>query len=132
MINFIEVICEKMNEQGISIYKLCKDNDISQTTFQNWKNGSQPALDKAIRIIKYLNLSADEIFEIREKGKMMPAEKSEYIKILRSNLRFINNIMVVLEDEHSKNERLEYWNGLKKYVNDEIEKYNEWDKHTME
>lgn len=61
---FINCILESMEKKGITAYKLCKDIGLSQQTFSNWKSGKMPALDKAIAVIIYLGLSADEIFGI--------------------------------------------------------------------
>jgi transcriptional regulator with XRE-family HTH domain len=63
--NFIENIQIEMKKRNITAYKLCKDIGLSQQTFSNWKNGKVPALDTAVIIIKYLGISADEIFEIK-------------------------------------------------------------------
>lgn len=64
--DFIETITEEMEKQGITAYKLCKDIGLSQQTFSNWKNGKMPSIDKAVKIIIYLGLSADEVFEINK------------------------------------------------------------------
>lgn len=63
---FINCVLETMEKKGITAYKLCKDLGFSQQTFSNWKTGKIPALDKAMAIIIYLGLSADEIFGIKK------------------------------------------------------------------
>lgn len=63
---FVDFIQKYIDENDISTYKLCKETKINIQTFLNWKNGTEPSLEKAIRIAKYLNLSIDEIFELRE------------------------------------------------------------------
>lgn len=62
---FTDLIESTMREKGITAYKICKDLNISQTTYSGWKTGRQPALDKAIEIIRYLEISADELFELK-------------------------------------------------------------------
>lgn len=79
--NFIDIILKEMEKQRISAYKLCKDLGMSQQTFSNWKNGKIPALDKAVSIIIYLGLSADEIFNI--KTTELSAEEKELLKFFR-------------------------------------------------
>ena len=69
--NFITIILKEMEKQKISAYKLCKDLGMSQQTFSNWKDGKMPALDKAIAIVIYLGLSADEIFNITTEEKAL-------------------------------------------------------------
>lgn len=61
---FTEKILKIMDERGISAYEICKNLKISNTTFSSWKKGSKPSIDKAIEILRYLQLSADEIFEL--------------------------------------------------------------------
>ena len=74
---FIEYILKVMEEKKITAYKLCKDIGMSQQTFKNWKDGKIPAVDKAITVITYLGLSADEVFGIKkEKVDLTPEEQS--------------------------------------------------------
>lgn len=87
---FIEKVVEVMEKEDVAIYKLCKDNGISQTTFQNWKNGSEPSIVKAVRIAKYLGLSLDELFEIK-------TEKAEDKKELFTEGE-LNSLQLLLED----------------------------------
>lgn len=64
---FTEKILKAMEEKKVTAYEICKNLNISQTTFSSWKKGSKPSIDKAIDIIRYLQLSADEIFDLKEK-----------------------------------------------------------------
>lgn len=90
--NFIETIENQMKSKKITAYKMCKDLNIPAQTITNWKKGSKPNIDTAIQVIKYLELSADEIFEIKikntnepriqeiiEKYKILPKEKKELV-----------------------------------------------------
>lgn len=51
-----------MEQKGITAYQLEKDTGIKQSTFWNWKKGSQPAADKLQIIILYLGVTPNEIF----------------------------------------------------------------------
>lgn len=62
--NFTELIESSMKEKGITAYKICKELNISQTTYSGWKAGRQPSLDKAIAILRYLEISADDLFQL--------------------------------------------------------------------
>lgn len=70
----IENIERIMKSKGITAYKLEKDTGIKQATFQGWKRGSQPAADKIETLIKYLKVSANEIFGIEDE-KLSALEK---------------------------------------------------------
>lgn len=80
---FIEYILNEMDKQGITAYKLCKDLGLSQQTFSNWKSGKMPALDKAMGIIIYLGLSADEMFGIKEPKIQLGENEIELLKAFR-------------------------------------------------
>ena len=76
---FIDQISEIMEKQGITAYKLCKDLGMSQQTFSNWKSGKVPALDKAIKIISYLGLSADELFDLKHNDESLTLDEKNLI-----------------------------------------------------
>lgn len=58
----IDKILQLLNERGISQKQLEIDGIVKQSTFTSWKNGSQPALDKIIKIIQYFELTPNELF----------------------------------------------------------------------
>ncbi len=60
--NLIDNIEKIMKEKGITAYKLEHDTGIKQTTFQGWKKGSQPSADKIMILIRYLEVSPNELF----------------------------------------------------------------------
>lgn len=61
---FIDKIQNILDERKITIKEMCTAIELSQQTYFNWKKGTQIPLNKAIDIIKYLGLSADEVFNI--------------------------------------------------------------------
>ena len=107
--SYIDNILENMEKKGISIYKLCKDTGIKQQSFQNWKNGSMPPVDKIVKIIKYLGASPYEILNIEleesnqeltkdEKellfyfGKLPELSKKEYISEIKGAAKMYSNL----------------------------------------
>lgn len=82
--SFIDYICKSMDDKGITAYKLCKDIGMSQQTFSNWKDGKIPAVDKAIKVITYLGLSADEVFEIKTPSIILTQDEQELINAYRN------------------------------------------------
>lgn len=62
--NFIENLEIILQEKGITAYKLCKDTGIKTSTISNWKNGTQPTLDKFLIIVQYLGVSADRLLNL--------------------------------------------------------------------
>lgn len=101
---FTEKILQIMNERGISAYEICKNLNISNTTFSSWKKGSKPSIDKAVEILRYLQLSADEIFGLES------IELTEHEKQLLNNYRTatpgIQNAINKLLDINDQKERL--------------------------
>ena len=82
--NFTEKIMEIMEERNITAYEICKNLHISNTTFSSWKKGSKPSVDKAIEILRYLQLSADEIFELTNKPEVITDEEKALLNAYRN------------------------------------------------
>ena len=80
---FTEKIMQIMKERGITAYEICKALNISNTTFSSWKKGSKPSIDKAVEIIKYLELSADEILGLK-KSSELTQEEQELLEAYRN------------------------------------------------
>ena len=129
---FIEEILKVMNERNISAYQLEEMTGLAHSTISSWKRGSTPTIDKAIKVIKYLGLSADEVFDLKQNATTTPSEKSQYIRIGREQARHAIKVIDIIDTENDKEEIMQYLNGLRMYLERQIEKYNEWDKHTME
>lgn len=78
----IDKIEEIMKTRGITRYQIEKNLGIKQSTFKNWVNGTEPGVEKIIAILKYLEVSADEIFEL-DKHEMTERER-ELLEAYRS------------------------------------------------
>lgn len=108
--NFIDIISESMQKQGITAYKLCKDIGMSQQTFSNWKDGKMPSVDKAIKIIIYLGLSADEIFGIKKTIDKLTLEEREILEAYQradaGTQKIVRKILDIPEDRSKSSESL--------------------------
>lgn len=62
--NYFEPILRIMEKRKISAYKIEKDLNIKQTTISGWKEGKKIPLEKAIEILRYLGVSADELYDL--------------------------------------------------------------------
>lgn len=72
--NFIKKIDKVMKDKNISAYQLEEEVQLAHSTISSWKRGTTPTIDKAIKVIRYLGLSADEIFEIYTKDSLYSEE----------------------------------------------------------
>lgn len=100
--NIIENIIKIMESKQITPYKMEKDIGIKQATFSSWKKGSQPQADKLIKIIKYLEVTPNEIFGYEE-GINLNENEKELLELFRKlpereQIKFIGR----LEDKVSQ------------------------------
>lgn len=124
--DFVKKIIEICEDKDISINKMCIEAGITSQNFQNWKRGSQPTLDKVLKIIKYLNISADELFEINQEPII--EQMQEEIKQLKYDLeesrresfmrsQKLNDTRFVFREIKNKSELIE-----KMYSSDRVDK----------
>lgn len=78
----IESIIKIMKSKGITAYKLEQETGIRQTTFQGWKKGSQPAADKILTLIQYLDVTPNELFGIDISKDTLTEHEKEIIEIM--------------------------------------------------
>jgi len=97
-----------MEKQGITAYKLCKDLGMSQQTFSNWKDGKMPSIDKAVKIIIYLGLSADEIFGIKKEQISLTREERQLLEAYQQadagTQRSVRKLLDIPENESKLSE----------------------------
>ena len=53
--NFYTCLRNEMKKQNITIVKICKDLNFSNTNFERWAKGMLPTYDNLIRISNYLD-----------------------------------------------------------------------------
>lgn len=58
---FIEKLLKELNKRNINKAELARNTNIPNSTIRSWEKGSQPTIDKIIKIAEYLNLSLDEL-----------------------------------------------------------------------
>lgn len=76
--SIIEKIQKILDERGITPYKMCKETGIGTATYSSWKTkGTQPQIDKVIKIAEYLEISLDELAGIKKKEKREITKKQE-------------------------------------------------------
>ena len=107
----IEIIEKIMKEKGITAYMLEKDIGIKQATFQGWKRGSQPAANKLSSIIKYLDVTPNEIFGY-ESAYMRKDEKELILNFRKlskiEKIKFIGRIECAVKKIKKNQENIRY------------------------
>lgn len=63
---FIENLTKKIKEQGITKTKLAKEVGIPESTIRMWEKGSEPTIDKVIKISRYFAIPIAELLGIEE------------------------------------------------------------------
>ena len=58
---FIEKLLNELKERKISKSELARSTEIGDSTIRSWEKGSQPTLDKLIKIANYLDITLDEL-----------------------------------------------------------------------
>lgn len=59
--DFIEKLLNELKERKISKSELARSTEIGDSTIRSWEKGSQPTLDKLIKIANYLDITLDEL-----------------------------------------------------------------------
>lgn len=77
----IEKIIEIMQAKGITAYKLCKDLEMSQQTFSNWKKGTELPTSRLKSIITYLGVTPNEVFGIDTSKELLTDTEKELLEI---------------------------------------------------
>lgn len=59
--DFIEKLLNELKKRKISKSELARSTEIGDSTIRSWEKGTQPTLDKLIKIANYLNITLDEL-----------------------------------------------------------------------
>ena len=99
-------------------------------TIAFWKRGTQPTVEKLIKVIKYLGLSADSILGIQTNNTNVVSnrminvtEKRLLISKYVSDLKYIKNHLSILSGEDDTYEMIRDALHLMTYVDEQINKY---------
>ncbi|MBR0519098.1 helix-turn-helix domain-containing protein [bacterium] len=84
-----EIIKLLLEEKGISFYKLSKDTGITESTFSQWKKGTNKPSTKILNLLaNYFNVSIAFLLGYSNKRK----EEKENLILTESEEKFINEI----------------------------------------
>lgn len=87
---FTDKIQIELAKKKITIKDMCNDLNISQQTYFNWKKGTQIPLLKAVDILRYLDISADEMFDLTSKN---PTDTTKALQEIRYMKKVFNYIL---------------------------------------
>lgn len=62
----VNTIVSEMKKQKITVSKIETDLNLGSNTISMWKRGTNPTLEKLIKVIKYLNISLDDRIKINK------------------------------------------------------------------
>lgn len=103
--SFIENLNKVMKQRGISAYKLSQNTGIPQSTISSWKS-TFPSLDKFEKIVRYLEISADELLDTGDsynKNYFSSDEKTLIVHFREADQRGKENILEIAEKEACRN-----------------------------
>lgn len=120
----VSKIVEVINDKHINISKMENELGIGKT-IAFWKRGTQPTVEKLIKVLKYLNISLDEIIGINIKRESKIITVPSYTVDTRKDLKWIYKCLTTAEAEENINEMREDITGTKEYIEKALEKYNE-------
>lgn len=94
----INNIIQIMDKKGITAYKLEKDTGIKQQTFQGWKKGHQISVNALIEMIRYFEVTPNELFGYNTKSDLNEKEK-ELLELFRKLPDQKQNEYIIRMDE---------------------------------
>lgn len=59
--SFATSLCELMQKNGLSSYKLAKEIGVHVSTVTNWKEGNSPKIEHAKAVADYFGVTVDEL-----------------------------------------------------------------------
>lgn len=80
---FINILANLMKDKSINTLDLQRDTGISESTFRNWKRGSQPTAEKIIILSKYFDISSDMLLGLKEPLELTENDK-ELLELFRT------------------------------------------------
>lgn len=83
--NVTDRIEQLRKQKNWSVYKLCNEADITQSTLTNmYARGTYPSLATLINICKAFGITLSEFFDENEKNNELTLQEKELIKEFRS------------------------------------------------
>ena len=102
---FIERLLAELKDRKISKSELARSTEIGDSTIRSWEKGSQPTLDKLIKIANYLELTLDELCCYNAKKRNIEIQKA-YDKADPITQKNIRKLLDIPEPEQSQEELL--------------------------
>ena len=111
----IENIINIMEQKKITAYQLEKAGIVKQTTFTSWKKGTQPALDKIINLMQYIEVSPNELFGYEPETRLTENEQ-ELLELFhklpeREQIKFIGRLEEIVNNLPDQHRELESSNS---------------------
>lgn len=86
---FYEKIEKVLKEKNLTLNKLAKGAEITQSGTSRWKNGTMPSCEVLVKICKYLNVSADYLLDLENEAP--PPQLSDLELELINNFRLCDS-----------------------------------------
>lgn len=118
-------IVNEIKKQGLTASKVENETDIGKNTIAMWKRGTQPTVEKLIKVIKYLGMSADDLFNISINRDTKIVTVPSYTVDTSKDLKWIYKCLNMAETEVNIDEMREDIAGTKRYIEKILEKYND-------
>lgn len=99
---FIEKLEEELKERNLTMNKLAKAINFSQSATSQWKNGRLPRADTLAEICKYLNVSADYLLELNPPPDITSEERRLLSYYRAADSRGKDYVMETAEREASR------------------------------
>lgn len=64
--SFSEKLCRLMEGKPVGTYRLAKDLNVHVSTVTNWRNGSEPKIEKLVELADYFGVPLDELVAERK------------------------------------------------------------------
>ena len=102
---FIEKLLSELKKRNISKSELARSTEIGDSTIRSWEKGSQPTLDKLIKIADYLDLTLDELCCYNAKNRKKEIQKA-YDAADQGTQAAVRKLLDIKDEEQKDQEEL--------------------------
>lgn len=99
---FIEILEKELKKRNLTLNKLSKALNFSQSATSRWKHGSYPSIDVLKEICQYLNVSADYLLELEPPPDISDRERRLLEYYRKADPRGQDYIMETAEREAAR------------------------------
>lgn len=104
---FIERLLTELKNRKINKSELARSTGIGDSTIRSWEKGSQPTLDKLIKIANYLDLTLDELCCYSAKNRNIEIQKA-YDKADPITQKNVRKLLDIPEEQEQNQELSSY------------------------